>query len=376
MFVFVCAGCDAELTVALYRVCLPVHARQVYGNGVQLPVLMEPGTFALDPDPWERPRRTEDEPCAPADALPGEERGDIVIAPGDIRGTRLIPDMRGGACCGIDGADGPNLVCMACDLPVATRIDDCSLWQAVRLDRHAVRRVRVGIDPAPSSWEELTDKGEGTSPVAPIATWGGRLGSNRCWSWSPQWAAAAGRALAHLLVASEGSPIGVPDGLTADMFRPALDAALPAGLPPRCAVLAGPGHPAPGGSGIVLVPVHPQTGHVWMPSGPAASAYPVPLPLGVWLWLTSHRPYPPMPASGRMPRDVLRDDPIPLLPNGPFQADRGTFERTLLGLTAAQAPWLREALARHASVGLFQTSGVVGAADIRSVGTASRAPTP
>ncbi|MFI1586167.1 hypothetical protein [Embleya sp. NPDC020630] len=354
MFVFVCAGCDAELTVALSRVCLPVHARQVYGNGVQLPVLMEPGTFALDPDPWGRPRRTQDEPRVPADALPGAECGDVVIAPGDIRGTRLIPDMRGGACCGVDGADGPNLVCTACGLPVATRIDDCSLWQAVWLDAHAVRRVRVGVDPAPSSWEELTEKSEGTSPVAPIATWGGRrFGSNHYWSWSPQWEAAAGRALAYLLVASEGRPVRVPDGLTADMFRRALDTVLPAGPPARCAVLAGPGHPAPDGSGIVLVPVHPQTGRAWTPTRRAASAYPVPLPLGVWQWLTSPRPHTPIPASGRVPRHVLRDEQPPLLPNGPFRADRGTFERTLLRLPAVHARRLREVLARHGSVGIF-----------------------
>ncbi|MGJ5755820.1 hypothetical protein [Streptomyces puniciscabiei] len=45
----------------------------------------------------------------------------------DSRGTPLIPERRGGACWGLDGADGPNLVCAACGLPVAGRIDDCSL---------------------------------------------------------------------------------------------------------------------------------------------------------------------------------------------------------------------------------------------------------
>ncbi|GCD96090.1 hypothetical protein [Embleya hyalina] len=281
--------------------------------------------------------------CAPADALPGEECADIVIAPGAIRGTRLIPDVRGGACCGVDGGGGPNLACTACGLPVATRIDDCSLWQAVWLDPHAVHPVRVGgIDPAPSSWEKLTGKGEGTCPVVPIAT------------WNPQREAAAGQALAHLLVASEGRPVGVPDGLTADMFRHTLAAVLPAGPPEQCAFLAGPGHPIPDASAIVLVPVHPQTGRVWTATGPAASAYPVPLPLGVWLWLTSPRPHPPMPASGRLPRDVLRDDPPPPLPNGPFRADRGTFEHTLLGLPGAHARQLREVLTHRASVGLAQ----------------------
>lgn len=45
MFVFVCAGCDTELTTPLSQVSLPVHARQKYGNGAQLAVLMEPGTI-------------------------------------------------------------------------------------------------------------------------------------------------------------------------------------------------------------------------------------------------------------------------------------------------------------------------------------------
>lgn len=40
LFVLVCAGCGAELTVVLSQVSLPVHAHQKYGNGIQLPVLM------------------------------------------------------------------------------------------------------------------------------------------------------------------------------------------------------------------------------------------------------------------------------------------------------------------------------------------------
>lgn len=170
MFVFVCARCDAELTVPLSQVSLPAHARQSYGNGVQLPVLMESGTFAVDPDPWGRPWRMWDEIdpgeaeargiYAPVYALSDSAPDATVIAPGDIRGTRLIPEKRGGACCGLDGADGPDLACVACGLPVATRIDDCSLWQALRLSSDAVYRVLLdGVDAAPLSWEELTEKG-------------------------------------------------------------------------------------------------------------------------------------------------------------------------------------------------------------------------
>ncbi|MFF0382345.1 hypothetical protein [Streptomyces sp. NPDC004286] len=318
MFVFVCAGCGAELTVPLSEVALPVHARQKYGNGVQLPVLMRSGTFAVDP---------------------GADHGTVgasVIAPGDIRGTRLIPEKCDGGCCGPDGADGPNMACEGCDLPVATRLDDCSRWQAVWLPSDTVRRVPVdGTPAAPLSWAELVEKGEATPPFEPIATWGGRLGSNHYWSWSPRWEAAAGHALAHLLAASEGQPVKVPDGLAADVFQRALDALLPTDAPARCAALAGPDLPSPGeGADILLVPIHPRTGRTWTPAGPATPAYLVPLPLGVWLWLASPRPNLPVPASGRIPRDVLRDDPPPPRPTYLFQPDRETFRHTLARLCA------------------------------------------
>ncbi|MCX4580134.1 hypothetical protein OHB41_44625 [Streptomyces sp. NBC_01571] len=358
MFVFVCARCDAELTVPLSQVALPAHARQIYGNGAQLPVLMESGTFAVDPDPWGGPWRMWDEidageaeargVYAPVRALSDGAPGASVIAPGDVRGTRLIPEKRGGACCGLDGSDGPNMACQACDLPVATRLDDCSLWQAVRLSSDAVRRLLVdGVHVAPLSWSELTEKGENTPPFEPIASWGGRLGSDHHWSWSPRWEAAAGQALAHLLVASKGQPVKVPGGLTADVFQRALDALLPAGPPTRRAVLAGPGQSSPdAGVDILLVPVHPRTGQTWTPAGPTASAYLVPLPLGVWLWLVSPQPYLPVPASGRIPQDVLRDDPLPLLPNHLFRADRGTFQHTLVRLPAVRSPWMGTVLGK------------------------------
>ncbi len=204
MFVFVCAGCGAELTGPLSQVALPAHARQRYGNGVQLPVLMEFGTFAVDPDPWGGSWRLWEEVdpdeaeargiYAPVHALSDSTPGASVIVPGDIRGTRLVPEKLGGVCCGLDGADGPYMACEACGLPVAARIDDCSFWQAVRLSPEAARRVPVhGVGAAPLSWTELLAKGEKTPPYEPIATWGGRSGTGHYWSWSPRWEAAAGQ---------------------------------------------------------------------------------------------------------------------------------------------------------------------------------------
>ncbi|MFD5745910.1 hypothetical protein [Streptomyces sp. NPDC127033] len=359
MFVFICAGCGAELTAPLAQVALPAHAHQRYGNGVQLPVLMEPGTFAVDPEPWGPPWRkwAEIDPdatargiYAPVHALSDGAPGAVVIAPGDTRGTVLIPEKRGSACCGLDGADGPNMACEACGLPVASRIDDCSLWQAVWLAPDAVQRRAVeGADTVPLSWAELATQGKSTPPYEPIGTWGSRRGTDYWRSWSPQWEAAAARALAHLLAASEGRSVTVPDGLSGEVFQRALDALLPAGPPPRRAVLAGPGLPAPDlDVGILLVPTHPQTGQAWTsvspvgPATPAGPAYPVPLPYGVWRWLAFPEPHLPFPTAGNMPDGVLRDDPPAPRPSYLFRFDLRAFRHTLVRLPAARTPWLRE----------------------------------
>ncbi|HXT89892.1 MAG TPA: hypothetical protein VN714_11625 [Trebonia sp.] len=221
---------------------------------------MEPGTFAVDLEPGGPPWRRWEELSpgeaeargiyAPVHALSEGAPGAVVIAPGDARGTRLVPEKRGGACCGIDGRDGPNMACLACGLAVATRIDDCSQWQAVWLAPKSVRRVLVGgADAAPLPWEGLLGEEKMTPPFEPAALWGEPRGPGRRWSWSPQWEAAAGRALAHLLAASGGQPLGVPDGLIADVFQRALDALIPPGPPERRAVLAGPGQPPRRGRG-------------------------------------------------------------------------------------------------------------------------------
>ncbi|MGD1222122.1 hypothetical protein AB9Q10_27295 [Streptomyces krungchingensis] len=358
MFVFVCAGCGAELTAPLSRVTLPVHAHQQFGNGLQLPVLMESGTFAVEPEPWGPPWRGwneihPDEAAArgiyaPVEVLSDGAPGAIVIAPGDSRGTVLIPEKRGGACCGLAGADGPNMACEACGLPVATRIDDCSSWQAMWLAPDAVCRLPAsGCDAAPLTWAELITQGKGTPPFEPITSWGSPPGSDLSWSWSPQWVAAAGSALAHLVVASEGRPVTVPNGLAQEVFQPTLDALLPVGPPTRRAVLAGPGQFVPDmDADILLVPSHPQTGQTWTPAHPATSAYPVPLPFGVWFRLVFPEPHLPVPTSGPMADGALRDDPPIPRPRHAFQVDTQAFRHTLARLPAARSPWLRETLPR------------------------------
>lgn len=354
MFVFVCAGCGAELTVPLSEVVLPVHAHQSFGNGLQLPVLMESGTFAVDPEPWGPPWRPWEEVdpdeatargiYAPLHALSDGTPGRIVVAPGDVRGTRLIPENGGGYCCGLAGMDGPNMACEACDRPVASRIDDCSLWQAVWLEPDAVHRVRLA-DTAPLSWAELMASERSTPPFVPISRWGVPAGADHFWSWSPQWEAAAGRALAHLLAASRGRPVTVPGGLVGEVFQRTLDILLPAGPPARRAVPAGPERPAPGpGADILLVPVHPQTGEIWSPAGRATPARSAPLPFGVWRWLVSPPPPLTRPASGGMPDGVFRDHSPAPHPGHLFRADGGVFRNTLVRLPDVRSPWLREIL--------------------------------
>ncbi|RZD80477.1 hypothetical protein [Streptomyces albidoflavus] len=75
MDVFVCAGCEAVLSAPVARVALPVHARQRWGHSL-MPVLMESGTYAVDPEP-------------------GGPAGAAVLAPGDLRGTVLLPAPEG-----------------------------------------------------------------------------------------------------------------------------------------------------------------------------------------------------------------------------------------------------------------------------------------
>ncbi|HEU5032583.1 MAG TPA: hypothetical protein VFV01_47220 [Spirillospora sp.] len=367
---FACAGCGAVLTAPLSQVALPVHAHQSYGH-TMLPALMEPGTYAVDPRPSGPPWRPWGEITtaeaeaqgwyAPVHAVSLGPRGAIVIAPGDVRGTVLIPGRCDGYCMGLDGRDGPNLACTHCGRAVATRIDDCSLWQSVWLDPRAVHPLSGEPDDRPVlAWDELQRQRPGTPPVEQP----GR--------WNPIWEAAAGAALAHLLAVSDGAPVAVPDGIVGDVFGRALDALLPAGPPAKSVALGGPGLPA-AAADILLVPVHPQTGKPWRSPPEAVEAFEaseaveasggvgsgwtsqsvqlalgggtpartVPLAADVWVRMAFPYEWERIPVVGGMPEDVWRDDPPPLLPIGPFRLDSGVFVRTLVRLPEVRLPWLR-----------------------------------
>jgi hypothetical protein len=141
------------------------------------------------------------------------------------------------------------------------------------------------------------------------------------------------------LAASAGTPVAVADGLVAETFGCTLDALLPPGLPAKKVALAGPGLPAPEPApDIALVPIHPQTGTAWQPSGIADI---VPLAADVWTYLASPHEQLPVPVTGGMPDGVLRDDPLPLHPWRPFRPDSQVFLHTLARLPAVRQPWLR-----------------------------------
>ncbi|MFF0750311.1 hypothetical protein [Streptomyces sp. NPDC004267] len=322
MDVFVCAGCEAVLTAPVVRVPLPPEAHVSCGHEF-LPPLMAPGTYAVEPLPSGRPSRmwedlAESEAAAqgvyaPVYGVSFGPRDRAVVAPGDVRGTVLVPERCGDSCLGVVAGEGPNLVCEACGLPVACREDDCGIWSAVWLEPDAVRRVSTGV-PAPVG--ELT-------PLPPVEPPG---------RWSPRWAAATGAALAHLLAASDGGPVVLPDGLVTELLGPAVRALLPAEGPAKQVGLAGPGLPGDD-LDIVLVPYG---------APPPVGAAAVPLPDGVWSYLALPGETRPIPASGTLPAGVLRDDyPLPDHPWSLLRPDRDAFLYTLARLPEVRSPWLR-----------------------------------
>ncbi len=332
MDVFACAHCGAVLTSPVSQVAFPAHGRQTVWEEL-LPVLMEPGTYTVDPEPygppWRKPEPAEAEArgiFVPVEAISFGAPGRIILAPGDTHGMVLVFERCGGYCRGVDGRDGPNLACRQCGHLVATRLDDCSTWQEVCFEPGTVRRIQTDIPHClPVDWalEEL----RGTAPID-LSDW-----------QDPRWEAATGVALAHLVAASAGAPVALPHGLTEDVYGHALDLLLPSGPPTKTMALAGPGLPAPDAD-IALVPRHPRTGEAWQPPGEANV---VPLAAKVWAQLAFYRVQPPFPVTGRLPDDVIRgDDPLPPRPRHLFSPDPKIFLHTLARLPAVRQPWLRK----------------------------------
>ncbi|MFE5208620.1 hypothetical protein [Streptomyces sp. NPDC056600] len=342
MDVFVCAGCGAELTAPVSRVALPVHTG--HGGWEELhPPLMDPATYAVDPrpsgPPWRRWEEVgEDEAArrgvyAPVYALSFGSPNRIVIAPGDSRSMRLIPEKCEGYCQGVDGRAGPNLACEGCGRAVATREDDCGMWQAVWLEPDAVvRRPAPGPAAPPPGWDDLLRPEHRLPPVEADG------------SWSRRWDAAVGVALAHLVAVTGARPVALPAGPVAELLGHAVGRHLPAGPDPRSVGLAGPGIGTPRPrSDVLLVPRHPLTGEPWREPGGDGAV--VPLDSGVWAYLALPGETSPLPATGVLPPGVLRDDyPLPPLPWHALTGHPGAFQATLIRLPAVRTPRLREYL--------------------------------
>lgn len=65
----------------------------------------------------------------------------FILHPDDVPGTSLHPDSRRrNGCCGLDGQDGPNLVCAGCGADIATKESDCWTDNLVALTAAAVVR--------------------------------------------------------------------------------------------------------------------------------------------------------------------------------------------------------------------------------------------
>ncbi|MEU9734356.1 hypothetical protein [Streptomyces sp. NPDC048002] len=336
---FVCAGCGTELTAPMSGVALPVHTH--FGGWEELhPPLMEPGTYAVEArptgPPWRLWEDVDEETAArqgvytPVYRVSFGARDRIVVTPGDSRSMTWIPERCEGYCRGVDGRDGPNLACGTCGRAVATRMDDCGLWQAVWLEPDAVVRRPSGLPAGPPpGWRDV-ERAEHRVP--PHEADG---------SWSRRWEAALGVMLAHLVVATMGRPVTLPPGPVTELLSHAVGRCLPTGPAPRSVGLAGPGiavpRPRPD---VLLVPRHPLTGAPWRPPGDECVV--VPLDSGVWAYLSDPDDISPIPATGVLPEGVLRDDyPLPPRPGYPLLPHRHAFELTLAGLPAARELRLR-----------------------------------
>jgi hypothetical protein len=115
---FACRRCGTRLTAEVVRIPLPARiTEEPPGGDAFLPPLI--------------PRAA----CTPA-----AERDEILLNPDDIVGIEPHPDLgRRNGCCGLDGLDGPNLICAGCGAEVATKQVDCWTQPLVTLLASAVR---------------------------------------------------------------------------------------------------------------------------------------------------------------------------------------------------------------------------------------------
>ncbi|MFG3256872.1 hypothetical protein [Streptomyces sp. NPDC048172] len=145
--VFRCVRCQAEVTGPVRETRLPdvddaplpfswpggADGEDGEDGSEECPPRVGPGVFAVDPP---REPRTEGTVRLPA-GLVG-----VVLARADLRGVGPHPSRRRrNGCCGLDGCDGPNLVCATCGTDLATEESDCWTPQQVTLLPGAVALI-------------------------------------------------------------------------------------------------------------------------------------------------------------------------------------------------------------------------------------------
>jgi hypothetical protein len=115
--VFSCGNCRRSLSADLREVPLPPPVTEEEpGIDRFLPPWLPRGAYAANPDTDE-----------------------FALHPDDVCAMSTHPDLRRcGGCCGLDGVDGPNLVCDNCGAEVATRYSDCWSQQYIGLVPQAV----------------------------------------------------------------------------------------------------------------------------------------------------------------------------------------------------------------------------------------------
>ncbi|WP_433127701.1 hypothetical protein ACQPWW_32965 [Micromonospora sp. CA-240977] len=143
MTLFACLRCRTALTDDLHEAQLAELPEPVSPSDLQpgdvCPAWVPPGMFAVDPQPFGPPHvPIETDGRMLVSAGP---RNTVLINPDDLLVRQLHLDgRRRNGCCGLDGCDGPNLVC-SCGAEIATESSDCWTAQVVRLQPLAVVRT-------------------------------------------------------------------------------------------------------------------------------------------------------------------------------------------------------------------------------------------
>ena len=120
MAFIVCARCGKRLTAAIAETAPPAPAtEETRGTHQSLPARMTSGTYAVSP-----------------------EMNGFVLNPDDVKSTEPHPDpRRRNGCCGLDGLNGPNLVCARCGAEIGTKQSDCWTQQQVVMLPEAVKLI-------------------------------------------------------------------------------------------------------------------------------------------------------------------------------------------------------------------------------------------